>query len=117
MNCVDYILGFLLTTSPNQATVGESLSFMCTTNEQFVTFNKNGMLYCIITNNEGNCSLDSTTCPTVTNNCSIGKLTITLPGSLVNTNLHGSKWKCASPFGFGNPSNEVELYVNGKRFC
>ncbi|CAC5394896.1 unnamed protein product [Mytilus coruscus] len=34
-----------------------------------------------------------------------------MPGSFVTESLHGSKWTCHSPFGIGNPSNELELYV------
>jgi hypothetical protein len=111
--------GFTLTTSSDNATVGLDFTFTCATTETLIAFNRDSDNVCTITgsNTNGTCVFAGgcTTDYTYTCNPTTSTYTVTIPGSYLTDNLHGTRWKCQHPFG-GAPSNTKILYVNGELF-
>lgn len=107
-------VAYRLSVEPSSQTADVTLSFTCTTNQEFVAFNTNGGLYCLITRlNNDICKLnpDCDTAKIYSCNITTNIVKISIPKSSVTDHLHGSKWTCANPFGIGNSSNEIELYI------
>jgi hypothetical protein len=110
-------VGYTLTTSSDNATIGLDFTFTCVTTEAFITFNRDSITVCFITvsNTDGACALDSNYNPNYTYTCNstTNTYTVIIPGSYLTDSLHGTTWRCLNPFG-GVISNPKILYVNGE---
>ena len=108
--------GFKLTTSSDNATIGQDFTFTCVTIKTNILFDRNGTTVCIITggNADGTCVLAGayTTKYEYTCNPKANTYTVTIPGSYLTDSLHGTPWKCQNPF--GGVSSKKTLYVNGE---
>jgi hypothetical protein len=113
------VSGYTLTTSSDNATIGLDFTFKCVTTETVITFGRDNINVCTITgrNTDGTCDFGGgyITDYTYTCNPTTNTYTLTIPGSYLTESLHGTKWKCGSPFG-GGRSNTKILYVNGELF-
>jgi hypothetical protein len=89
------------------------------TTEKDISFNRDSNTVCTITgsNTDGTCVLELgyTTDYAYTCNPTSTTYTVTIPGSSLTDNLHGTTWICGNPFG-GAGSNTKILYVNGELF-
>ena len=116
--CVHF-LGFTLTTSSDNATVGLDFTFTCVTTKTLIAFDKDSTNVCTITgsNTNGACVFAGgcTTVYAYTCNPTTNTYTVTIPGSYLTNSLHRTTWKCQNPFG-GASSNVKILYVNGELF-
>jgi hypothetical protein len=114
--CVQFV-GYTLTTSSDNATIGLDFTFTCVTTETVITFGRDNTNVCIITggNTDGTCVFVGgyITDYTYTCNPTTNTYIVTIPGSYLTESLHGTTWKCGNPFG-GAPSNTKILYVNGE---
>ena len=116
--CVQFV-GYTLTTSSDKATVGLDFTFACVTTEAFILFTRDSTNVCTITggNTDGTCVFAGgyITYYTYTCNPTTDTYTVTIPGSYLTDSLHGTTWRCQSPFG-GATSNTKIFYVNGELF-
>ena len=108
--------GFELTTSSDNATIGQDFTFTCVTTRTIIIFDRNGTTVCTIIggNANGTCVL-SGAYPTdyaYTCNPTTTTYTLTIPGSYLTDSLHRTSWKCENPF--GGSSSKKTLYVNGE---
>jgi hypothetical protein len=105
--------------SSDNATIGLDVTFTCVTTETVIIFGRDGATVCIIVggNTDGTCVFGGgyQTDYTYTCNPTTNTYTVTIPGSYLTDNLHGTSWKCQNPYG-GTPSNIKILYVNGELF-
>jgi hypothetical protein len=111
-------VGITLTTSSENATVGLDYTFTCATIKKFIVFSRDLTTICTITgiNTDGTCVFNGEyiTNYTYTCNPTADTYTVTIPVSDMTESLHGTTWRCKSPFG-GTPSTKM-LYVNGELF-
>ena len=111
------VSGYTLTTSSDNATIGLDFTFTCVTTKTFIMFGRDTTTVCIIIDDttDGTCLFAGgcITNYTYTCNPTTNTYTVTIPGSYLTDNLHGTRWKCQDPFG-GAPSNTKILYVNGE---
>ena len=116
--CVQFA-GYTLTTSSDNATVGLDFTFTCVTTKTIIGFYRNVTSVCTITggNTDFTCVFSGgyTTHYTYTCNPTTNTYTVTIPGSDMTEGLHGTEWKCQSPFGADRAVSNVKiLYVNGE---
>jgi hypothetical protein len=117
INTSTLIVGFTLTTSSDNATVGLDLTFTCVTTETLITFTKgnDNVCYIIGSNASGTCVFDGSYIQDYTYTCNPTNnvYTVTIPGSYLTESLHRTKWQCQSLFGGGTSHIKI-LYVNGE---
>ena len=97
------VSGFTLTTSSDNATVGQDFTFTCVTTQTFIAFTRDTTTACTITggNTDGTGVLTGSyiadyayTCNPTTNT-----YTVTIPGSYLADSFHGMEWRCQNLFG------------------
>ena len=114
------VSGYTLTMSSDNATIGLDFTFTCVTTETVIEFTRDVAAACVITGGytDGTCVFSGYYIPDYTYTCNptTNTYSVTIPGSYLTDNLHGTTWICQSPFGGGAPSNTKILYVNGELF-